>query len=176
MLQAQDWRGRYNANDVSGVAEIYSLLAKAAGCSTGVTAIEMQRADCLSIMNRIVNDMAAGNLYGEDPLNKRSKEFKGFKTNFLQFVDHCIREASETGDLYDGTLFLSWLEIISTSSSCSGNIHGFASHHELGCRREQPQQIARFEAKPNGYCYAREERQRDAQEFAECRRRLSRTN
>ena len=117
MLQAQDWRGRYNANDVSGVAEIYSLLAKAAGCSTGVTAIEMQRADCLSIMNRIVNDMAAGNLYGEDPLNKRSKEFKGFKTNFLQFVDHCIREASETGDLYDGTLFLSWLEIISTCSS-----------------------------------------------------------
>lgn len=117
MLQAQDWRGRYNANDVSGVAEIYSLLAKAAGCSTGVTAIEMQRADCLSIMNRIVNDMAAGNLYGEDPLNKRSKEFKGFKTNFLQFVDHCIRGASETGDLYDGTLFLSWLEIISTCSS-----------------------------------------------------------
>jgi len=117
MLQARDWRVRYNANEVSGIAEIYSLLAKAAGCSSGVTAIEMQRADCLSIMNRVVSDMAAGQLYGEDPLNKRSKEFKGFKTNFLQFIDHCIREASETGDLYDGTLFLSWLEIISTCSS-----------------------------------------------------------
>ena len=71
ILHASDWRARYNASEISAVAEIYSLLSKAAGCSSGVTAIELQRSDCLMIMNRVVEDMAAGNLYGDDPLAKR---------------------------------------------------------------------------------------------------------
>lgn len=118
ILHASDWRARYNASEISAVAEIYSLLSKAAGCSSGVTAIELQRSDCLMIMNRVVEDMAAGNLYGDDPLAKRSRDFKGFRENFLDFIDKCIRDASEGGELYDGTLFATLAEIVST---CAGS-------------------------------------------------------
>ena len=102
---------RYNASEIAAVAEIYSLLCKAAGCTTGVSAMELQRSDCLTIMNRIVNDMASGNLFGEDPLSKRSQDFKGFRENFLEFIDKCVRNTSEGEELYDGTLFASYADL-----------------------------------------------------------------
>lgn len=117
MLFSNEWRARYNASEIAAVAEIYSLLCKAAGCTTGVSAMELQRSDCLTIMNRIVNDMASGNLFGEDPLAKRSQDFKGFRENFLEFVDKCVRNTSEGEELYDGTLFASLAEIVATCAS-----------------------------------------------------------
>ena len=117
MLFSNEWRARYNASEIAAVAEIYSLLCKAAGCTTGVSAMELQRSDCLTIMNRIVNDMASGNLFGEDPLSKRSQDFKGFRENFLEFIDKCVRNTSEGEELYDGTLFASLAEIVATCAS-----------------------------------------------------------
>ena len=49
MLFSNEWRARYNASEIAAVAEIYSLLCKAAGCTTGVAAMELQRSDCLTI-------------------------------------------------------------------------------------------------------------------------------
>lgn len=118
VLTAGEWRKRYGESEISAIAEIYSLLCKASGCSTGVTAIELQRSDCLTIMNRIVTDMAAGSLYGEDPLSRRSNDFKGFRDNFLDFIDKAMRESAESEQLYDGTLFASWAEIVIT---CAGS-------------------------------------------------------
>ena len=117
MLFSNEWRARYIASEIAAVAEIYSLLCKAAGCTTGVSAMELQRSDCLTIMNRIVNDMASGNLFGEDPLSKRSQDFKGFRENFLEFIDKCVRNTSEGEELYDGTLFASLAEIVATCAS-----------------------------------------------------------
>ena len=118
ILHASDWRARYNASEISAGGGDLFVIVESGRCSSGVTAIELQRSDCLMIMNRVVEDMAAGNLYGDDPLAKRSRDFKGFRENFLDFIDKCIRDASEGGELYDGTLFATLAEIVST---CAGS-------------------------------------------------------
>lgn len=127
LLVATDWRTRYNNSEIAAIAEIYSLLSKAAGCPTGVSPMELQRSDCLTIMNRVVNDMAQGHLYGEDPLSKRSQDFKGFRENFLEFVDKFIRDTAEGEELYDGTLFASVSEIITNCAQSKARPLRFAA-------------------------------------------------
>lgn len=127
LLIATEWRKRYNESEITAIAEIYSLLSKAAGCSTGVSPMELQRSDCLTIMNRVVNDMAQGHLYGEDPLSKRSQDFKGFRENFLEFVDKFVRDTAEGEELYDGTLFASVSEIITNCAQSKARPLRFAA-------------------------------------------------
>ena len=118
LLLANEWRARYNSSDITAIAEVFSLLTKAAGCTTGVTAMEVQRSDCVTIMNRVMEDMVTGSLYGEDPLAKRSQDFKGFRENFLEFTDKLIKDTAEGEELYDGRLYASVAEIVTTCAQC----------------------------------------------------------
>ena len=119
---AAEWTTRYQEDQASAAAEMYTLLTKASGCKAKIYKPELMNSECAIIMKRIEDELRQGNVNPVDPMAGKGKLYRNFKDDLSLFMRAVVRETIDSRDLFDDTMFEMFREIFQTCSNSTARV------------------------------------------------------
>ena len=119
---AAEWTTRYQEDQASAAAEMYTLLTKASGCKAKIYKPELMNSECAIIMKRIEDELRQGNVNPVDPMAGKGKLYRNFKDDLGLFMRAVVRETIDSRDLFDDTMFEMFREIFQTCSNSTARV------------------------------------------------------
>ena len=119
---AAEWTTRYQEDQASAAAEMYTLLTKASGCKAKIYKPELMNSECAIIMKRIEDELRQGNVNPVDPMAGKGKLYRNFKDDLSLFMRAVVRETIDSRDLFDDTIFEMFREIFQTCSNSTARV------------------------------------------------------
>ena len=119
---AAEWTTRYQEDQASAAAEMYTLLTKASGCKAKIYKPELMNSECAIIMKRIEDELRQGNVNPVDPMAGEGKLYRNFKDDLGLFMRAVVRETIDSRDLFDDTMFEMFREIFQTCSNSTARV------------------------------------------------------
>ena len=119
---AAEWTTRYQEDQASAAAEMYTLLTKASGCKAKIYKPELMNSECAIIMKRIEDELRQGNVNPVDPMAGKGKLYRNFKDDLSLFMRAVVRETIDSSDLFDDTMFEMFREIFQTCSNSTARV------------------------------------------------------